>query len=440
MPDSIREVEAFFFFYFFDDLYHIAEIQQAFKNICLNKMLSDGYFDMSAYIFGRFKREEIFARLIASKSRYAALYQGRFPNKETAVSVWHQKIGETVYTDYADVLHHELTNLESCAIVNWVYKTLKNSEERIHFTKELLGQIKELYGIQKNVCFSKGVVYNAEKVDIHFLSSVSKVNSFISALKKETGALFFRGHADPNYILRPSIMRTPRLLQSESKIYNELIINCPGDFEKCNTHLEKLVKMQHYGLPTRLLDITRNPLVALYFACVSNPESYGELVLISPDNHEIKYPQSDTVSILASLPVFPYEKQQEFARLATDPKLSEHDFNKKMSRLLHEVRLEKPAFSSEIKKDDIVSNYIVYALKNNDRIVKQDGAFILCGLPDGSKTLEEFRYRKNGKKVVVLIDGKKKFLEQLETFSINHAALFPEIECVAEYLKSKYAR
>ena len=240
----------------------------------------------------------------------------------------------------------ELTYLESSAIVNWVYKTLKNSEERNAFTKELLGQIKELHGIQNDIRFSKGVVYNAEKVEIHFLSSVSSVNSYVSSLKKEAGTLFFRGHADPNYILRPSIMRTPRLLQNESEIYHELIINCPDDFEKCHTHLEKLVKMQHYGLPTRLLDITRNPLVALYFACESNPESYGELVLISPENHEIK-------------------------------------------------------------KDDLVSSFIVYALKNNDRIVMQDGAFILCGLPDGERSLEEFRYRENGKKVVILIDGKK---------------------------------
>ena len=37
----------------------------------------------------------------------------------------------------------------------------------------------------------------------------------------------------------------------------------------------------------------------------------------------------------------------------------------------------------------------------------QDGEFILCGLPDGERSLEEFRYRENGKKVVILIDGKK---------------------------------
>ena len=375
--DMLLGVDAFFYFYFFDDLYYIEDIQQAFKNICLDKMLSDGYFDMSAYIFGRLKKEDIYARLVASKSRYAVLYRGRFPNKNTASSVWRQKMGEGSYNDDTYRSRCELTYLESSAIVNWVYKTLKNSEERNAFTKELLGQIKELHGIQNDIRFSKGVVYNAEKVEIHFLSSVSSVNSYVSLLKKEAGTLFFRGHANPNYILRPSIMRTPRLLQNESKIYHELIINCPDDFEKCHTHLEKLVKMQHYGLPTRLLDITRNPLVALYFACESNPESYGELVLISPENHEIK-------------------------------------------------------------KDDLVSSFIVYALKNNDRIVMQDGAFILCGLPDGERSLEEFRYRENGKKVVILIDGKKKLLEQLETFSINRAALFPEIECVAEYLRNKY--
>ena len=45
-----------FFFFFFDELYNVKTIQQAFKNICLDKMLSDGYFDMSSYIFGRIKK------------------------------------------------------------------------------------------------------------------------------------------------------------------------------------------------------------------------------------------------------------------------------------------------------------------------------------------------------------------------------------------------
>lgn len=70
--------------------------------------------------------------------------------------------------------------------------------------------------------------------------------------------------------------------------------------------------------------------------------------------------------------------------------------------------------------------------------MKQDGAFILCGLDNQNGFLEKFRYRQDGKKVVILISKKKKILEQLEAFSINRASLFPEIECVSEYLKNKY--
>lgn len=125
--------------------------------------------------------------------------------------------------------------------------------------------------------------------------------------------------------------------------------------------------------------------------------------------------------------------------MALDPDVHGLTFNERVSRLIHEIRLEKPAFQAEIKKNDLVSNFIVFALKNNNRIIKQDGAFIICGLSDEEKTLEEFRYRENGKKIIVLVDGKKKILEQLETFSITHATLFPEIECVSEYLKNKYS-
>ncbi len=206
-------------------------------------------------------------------------------------------------------------------------------------------------------------------------------------------------------------MRIPQLERNESNLYQDLIINCPADFENCSTHLEKLVKMQHYGLPTRLLDITRNPLVALYFACESNPETYGELILISAKNEDIKYPQSDTISVLSSLPTFSYQKQTEFRDLAEDSSITSSAFNKGISRLIHEVRLEKPAFQAEVKKQDILNNYIVYALKSNNRIIKQDGAFILCGLSVKTNGPENFRYRIKGKKVVILLTNKKKIIE-----------------------------
>lgn len=413
-------------------------MQQAFKMICIDKMLSDGYFDMSIYIYGRIKKDEMYAKLVAYKSKYAVLYQGTYPNQDNALSEWESKIQgqEGTYNEQEIKLTYE----EASAIVNWVYRSLRNAREREDFTQELLQKIKDFHSIKNSVRFSNGVVYNAAKVELQFFSSVSGVSSFISSLKKNNDTLiFYRGHANPNYTLRPSIMRTTSLQENESKLYNELLINCPEDFEKCHTHLEKLVKMQHYGLPTRLLDITRNLLVALFFACESQTQTYGELVLITDKHMEIKYPQSDTISVLASLPVFSTQKQREFFSLAKDTHISNAQFNAKIARLIQEVRLEKPAFQPEINKEDILNSYIVYALKNNSRIVKQDGAFILCGLDNRDGFLEKFRYRHNGKKVIILIKEKKKILEQLETFSINRASLFPEIECVSEYLRSKYS-
>ncbi len=429
-----------FFFFFFDELYYIAEIQEAFRNICLNKMLADGYFDMSAYIFGRFKKEAIYASLSASKSKYAILYQNSYPKPENAYNVWMEKIGDRHSDDICNENYQTLTYNESSAIVNWVYRTLKNAQEREEFTKQILRQIKDFHAIENKVKFANGVVYNASKVDLYFVSSVAQVNSLLSQFKRDPNVIFYRGHSNANFTLLPSIMRTPQLERNESNLYQDLIINCPADFENCSTHLEKLVKMQHYGLPTRLLDITRNPLVALYFACESNPETYGELILISAKNEDIKYPQSDTISVLSSLPTFSYKKQTEFRDLAEDSSITSSAFNKGISRLIHEVRLEKPAFQAEVKKQDILNNYIVYALKSNNRIIKQDGAFILCGLAAKTNGPENFRYRIKGKKVVILMTNKKKIIEQLETFSINRASLFPEIECVAEYLKAKYCK
>lgn len=398
-------------------------------------MLSDGYFDLSLYINGRLKKQVIYADLVAKNSKYAVLYREPYPKTESILSVWQSKIAEQ---DNASV-GCELLYEEAQAIVYWIYQCIKNASERVKFTKNIFKQFKELENIKKIDFLDGGVLYDESRVEVKAFSSLSKINEFVAGLRDEGNKLFFRGHADPNYMLMPSVMRTEELQKNESKMYQELLINCPDDFEKCNTHLEKLVKMQHYGLPTRLLDITRNLLVALFFACEEEKGTYGELVLISASQENIKYPQSDTVSILASIPVFPQQKQQEFCRLAQEGSITNEIFNQKAARLIHEIRLEKPAFAAEIQKKDIVNSYVVYALKNNNRIVKQDGAFILCGLNCEKEGLESFRYTtKHGKKVIVLIKNKEKILKQLETFSINRASLFPEIECVAEYLKNKY--
>ena len=146
-------------------LYHIEDIQLAFKNICLDKMLSDGYFDMSVYISGRIKKEDMYTKLVAVKSKYAVLYREPFPKPEKASVVWRDKIGQHSHTDVDSATEIELTYDESCAIVNWIYRVLRTAKEREAFTAELFKQLKEFHRIRNKVRLVKGVVYNEEKVE-----------------------------------------------------------------------------------------------------------------------------------------------------------------------------------------------------------------------------------------------------------------------------------
>lgn len=422
------------FFFFFEDLFYKTKVGEAFEKICTKKMLLDGYIDMSVYIQGKINKPEMLSLLEKAESRFSVLYSSPFPKKENAFSFWQKKFANISIFDY-----DELSTLEAHAIVYWIYKTLSSYIDRIQFTMEIFSDIKDFYSIKNDIVCSNGVFYNKEKVDLNFIKSISEFDDFISGHSvKENQQLFYRGHSDTNYILAPSIMRNNKWLNNESKMYNDIIINCPESFSKCNTHLEKLVEMQHYGLPTRLLDITRNPLVALYFACESNYDNYGEVVLIAAEENNIKYPQSDTVSVLSSLPLFNRKNQKDIRGFAISSK-NDDEFNEKIPRLHHEIRLEKPAFLPEIKKEEVIDSFIVYAVKNNNRIVKQDGAFIICGLIEDSDDLNKYRLKEDKKRVILLIDNKEQILKSLDNLSINKATLFPEIECVTEYIKNKYS-
>jgi len=93
--------------------------------------------------------------------------------------------------------------------------------------------------------------------------------------------LLYRGHSDRRqFKLLPSVFREQKYADSEHIIVRELVASHPGEFASDSTTLEQLARMQHYSLPTRLLDVTWNPLVALYFASNEYSGKTGEVAAI----------------------------------------------------------------------------------------------------------------------------------------------------------------
>lgn len=244
---------------------------------------------------------------------------------------------------------------------------------------------------------------------------------------------YFRGHSDKIYKLTPSIYRH-NLVDNEDNIFKEAILRTPHEFVNCKSTIEKLTKMQHYGVPTRLLDITSNPLIALYFACSQNGNKDGEVFFLQiPDSH-IKFYDSDTVSVLANIAKRP--KNFEFDSLAK----SISAFNKtfQIEYLLHEIKEEKSYFQNLINPKHLEEVYAVKVKLDNQRILKQEGAFLLFGVNARKISQAEVSNKWVASKIVIPSNDKIQILKDLSSIGINHSTLFPEIENQGKHLIEKY--
>jgi FRG domain protein len=336
----------------------------------------------------------------------------------------------------------------------------------------------------------------------HEISSVSDLLGILKEIgePKQGHTRFFRGQADIRWRMLPGIYREgcEYLIENEHKIIKDTFTNCPDDFSPDDTLFEKLVKLQHYGYATRLLDLTANALAALYFAAWNKEhhDKDGELIILDIPDEEVKYGDSDTVAVLSAVSLQPetfdiiecvkntelptkikgienYIKNKEInsylealksgkykENLAEEEKkemevllqnmvsikseeIIKIVFNeqKEISSLIHDVRTDKPSFRPVIDPYDFGRILCVRAKLNNARISRQQGCFLLFGINDSKLIPASIpdgwqRKAKNGQKFIVR--NKESIMEELKFFGISKKTLFPELESQAEEIMSQY--
>jgi hypothetical protein len=113
----------------------------------------------------------------------------------------------------------------------------------------------------------------AEEKPTSFQEYVGLVEKYQATAKK---SLWYRGCDDASYQLLPSLYRHHTIKKSAelSVLEKQLMMrfrqrSIPFVSRSLGDDWETFFIMQHYGVPTRLLDWTENPFIALFFAVMN---------------------------------------------------------------------------------------------------------------------------------------------------------------------------
>jgi hypothetical protein len=298
--------------------------------------------------------------------------------------------------------------------------------------------------------------------DEHIVTSVS---DFLGKLPEQATKLpwGYRGQAE-DWPLKPALYRElvdsgGRLPDDEVKAYKNLesllldkfkAYALPHVTSAPNSDFAWLALAQHHGLPTRLLDWTESPLVAMFFALIEKTkcDSVAWAILVLDGLTETQ----ETMDALDK-PFLISEGQRIYQEMnRTNQKHAEvsgHSSNdlRRLEIQRIEARLDQ---ISHFQLDAPIYRY--HPSHTTSRITAQQGFFTVQSFsPKHVDSLEE-QFELNWdptaasgmeepmgpwfKKYIIPLEHKVQILRELDVLGMNHYSIFPDLEGIAKKLRN----
>lgn len=267
----------------------------------------------------------------------------------------------------------------------------------------------------------------------------------------------FRGLGNSSYCLEPAIERYARdksipwlaleklvalEFKSRARMHlNKAMLPDPQD------ELTWLAHMQHYAIPTRLLDFTYSPFVALYFAVRDrrNDKKRTHVRLWAINATEVNE-RFQRVAYQAQVK----DQKRKGVKVFKPVSLNPDDFategdsveaeSKSLKKIILESMLATGTYRAELERQGCIAVALPSAF--NPRLANQQGVFLMnCseGLSFGEslKKMMPKSTKQWCKRFDIEVDAASDIEQRLFQMNIHEQALFPDLEGLAGFIRHK---